>query len=209
MTCRLIPRRETSVASLSEKMLWFPFSQTNIMIITIGRSWKSLTINFHIMPAACLCLFNRGSMRPRDGRKLLIYYFSNGPFFRSTQFFSQPGFSLSAFFTNFFHSALFSPSTFHLRAFFHSVQFFVLFKSNGNSIFTRPPIWLALKLTQYNWPGLWFFSYSHETWGWGAELKLKKMVEKGIFHFSILWLQDGRRLLIYHFSSLVRGPGSL
>ena len=121
MTCRLIPRRETSVASLSEKMLWFPFSQTNIMIITIGRSWKSLTINFHIMPAACLCLFNRGSMRPRDGRKL-------SSFIISLPIFTRPVFLLGLL----FHSAHFfaEPNTdqlimyfsFVLLSLFHSTQ---------------------------------------------------------------------------------------
>ena len=102
--------------------------------------------------AGGLFMFIQSRLNAAAGRKETAHllFLQRTIFFRSTQFFSQPGFSLSAFFTIFFHSALISPSTFHLRAFFHSVQFSVLFKSNGNSIFTRPPIWLALKFTQYN-----------------------------------------------------------
>ena len=70
--------------------------------------------------AVGLFMFIQSRLNAAAGRKEAAHllFLQRTFFFRSTQFFSQPGFSLSAFFIIFFHSALFSPSTFDPRAFF-------------------------------------------------------------------------------------------
>ena len=161
--------------------------------------------------AGGLFMFIQSRLNAAAGRKEAAHLlflqrtiFSLNPVFQPAWFFIKRifhyFFSLSPYFTKYISPPriFFTQSNFS----FYSNQMAIAFSPGHQSGW----LWKSI---QYNWPGLWFFSYSHETWGWGAELKLKKMVEKGIFHFSILWLQDGRRLLIYHFSSLVRGPGSL